>query len=128
VLITSLELDDSFVTRALLLFGRRPVVPNAIDVTSWTGLLESAQRNFELIALMTERIHPNDSYIGRMIRNGKTYIELNEVSTDAKWDRKRRYRTKNITQMYFGDGYCEALAALVDNEGRYSRALGWALS
>jgi hypothetical protein len=111
------RVDETFVTRALRLLERRPSAPDGIDLADWPALIASAQRLYPLLMIEMEKKIPGCGYIGRLIKQTKRHIVLNEVNPEGHWEAKKTWFPRSdITQVEFGDGYTETLATLVAHE------------
>jgi len=109
--------DETFVTRALRLLDRRLLVPDGIDLADWSVLIASAQRLYPLLMIEMEKKIPGCGYIGRLIKQTKRHVVLKEVNPEGHWEAKKTwFPLSDITQVGFGDGYTETLAAWVAHE------------
>ena len=111
--ISAYRVDTTFITRALRLLNRKPILPPEIDLTDWANLLTSVQRQYPLLMIETEKIAPKCGFIGRIIHQTARYVELEEVDMQGEWDEKEQFAFKDITQVAFGNGYISALAYLI---------------
>jgi hypothetical protein len=65
---------------------------------------------YDLLVLHIERESPDVCFIGRRVRQGRGWVDLQEISPDAEWSTKRtRYRLAEISRIDVGDGYSEVL-------------------
>jgi hypothetical protein len=111
--ITEWSVDVSFIPRALRLLGRSPIVPNDVPLDNWPNLVAWASRNYDLITVEREKELPHSLYIGNLGAIKKQALMLREIDADAVWDEKlNKHRWRSITQIGFGNGYSEALAAV----------------
>src|SRR5207244_3608196 len=108
--------DESFISRALRLFGREPVIPVGIDLSDWAGLLTSVQRRYPLLMIETEKKEPGCGFIGRVVKQTARRMVLETVNTQGRWADKQKFAFKDITQVVFDDGYVNALADLIMHE------------
>ena len=111
--IHSYHVDETFVTRALRLLDRKPIVPEGIDLSGWAELLASVQRKYPLVLIETEKKEPGCGFIGRVAKQTTRYAALEKINTKGQWDETEQFAFKDITQVEFDDGYVNALAHLV---------------
>lgn len=114
--VSSWRVDPTFVTRALRLLGRKPVVPEGIGLSDWPLLLASAQQKYPFLMIETEMKAPGCGFIGRVMKQTTRRIHLEEVDPRGYWAGVTKFACKDITQVGFDDGYTTALAALVAAE------------
>ena len=83
-----------FVDQLLTGRGQLPAPPPmpGLDLHSTRRLLDTAAHTAPLVTIHTERDHPDECYIGRLTRQGRHRITLQEIDPDARWTRTRRYR------------------------------------
>lgn len=88
---------------------RRPKKPH-VNVSSIENLLQSASREFPLVAIHLEQVDPDVCWIGRVERIADGRVVLLEIGADAVWDdRPEEYRLNKITRVSFGGEYEDAL-------------------
>lgn len=115
--ISSWRTDETFVPRALRLLERRPALPDGVSLTDWPSLIASAQQQFPLVMIETEKKTPGCGYIGLLVKQTKRHAVLKEVSPKGLWEENETtFASRDITQVKFGDGYIQSLAALVAHE------------
>ena len=111
--ITEWSIDVSFIPRALRLLGRSPIVLNDVPLDNWPGLVVWVLNNYDLVHIEREKERPDSLYIGKLGVIKKQSLMLREIGTDAVWDDEpTKHSWRSITQVGFGGGYSEALAAL----------------
>ncbi|NUP96595.1 MAG: hypothetical protein HUU28_10575 [Planctomycetaceae bacterium] len=100
----------SFVEAVLSKRGeRRPKKPR-VSLRSTSALLSSANRAFPLVTVQTDLVHPDECFIGRVVKVNPMWLSLLEISPQAKWERRPTIlRVGQITRIEFGDGYSAAL-------------------
>lgn len=108
--------DETFVSRALRLLDRTPLLPPEIDLADWASALISVQARYPLLMIEMEKKEPARGFVGRVTKHTAWYVELKKVNTKALWTTKERFAFKDITQVGFGDSYVNALAQLVTKE------------
>ncbi len=111
--ITSFKADKTFITRALQLQGKKPIVPAGIDLTDRRELLESAQQKYPLLNVHTEKIAPDRCFIGRIVKQKTRCITLQTINMKGQWASERRFAFKDITRLEFDTGYVNALSDVI---------------
>lgn len=114
--IRSYRVDKTFVTRALRLMERTPVVPDGVDLTDWESVLASLKNRCPLLLIAMEKKEPGCGFVGQVARQTSRYVKLEEIDTKGRWTRLERFAYKDITQIEFDTGYINALAHLVEYE------------
>src|SRR5258708_6029087 len=114
--IRSYRVDESFVTRALLLMDTKPAVPDSVDLTDWASLLASLKNRFPLLMIEMEQKEPGCGFVGQVARQTSRYVTLEEVDTQGMWAESERFAYKNITQVGVDNGYFNALARLCERQ------------
>jgi len=114
--IRSYRIDKSFVTRALRLLDRTPVIPDGVDLTDWESVLASLKNRCPLLMLETEKKRPGCGFVGQIARQTPRSVKIEEVNTKGIWTKMERFAYKDITQIGFDNGYINALAHLVEHE------------
>ena len=114
--IRSYRVDKTFVTRALRLIERRPVVPDGVDLTDWESVLTSLKNRFSLLMIEMEKKEPGCGFVGQIARQTPRYVKLEKVDTKGRWTKMERFAYKDITQIGFDNGYINALVHLVEHE------------
>jgi hypothetical protein len=106
----------AFIDRALRLLGRIPIAPDGFDLSGWEGLLTSVQSKYPLVTISTEKDAPGCIFIGRLVKHSKRSVVIEAVDLDGHWDGRQEFAYKNITRVDFGDGYVDALVAVMADE------------
>lgn len=114
--IRSYRVDTTFVTRALRLLDRKPIVPTNIDLTDWESLLDSLKNRYPLLMIEMEQKRPGVGFVGQIARQTPRSVRLEEVNPHGEWGKIERFAYKDITQVTFDNGYVNALAQLVEHE------------
>ncbi len=115
--ITEWFVHDGFVTRALRLLERTPIVPSDAPLTDWAALIAWAQPQYPLVQIEAEKKFPGCAYIGRVKTETKHGVLLHELNGDALWDQRlTKHAYASITQVQFASGYIETLMAVSDHE------------
>ncbi len=107
--------EASFISRALRLLGRKPVIPNAFDLSGWGTLLSSVQPHYPLVMISTEKDVPRCVFIGKLREHSARSVVIEAVGVDGHWDGRQEFAYKDITMIDLGDGYVNALAAVMTN-------------
>ena len=82
----------------------------AVDVSSLSLLLSTANRAFQLVTLHREEFDAGICHIGTVTDLTEDRVSLLEIGPDASWDEKpETYRLKEITRVDFGGDYEDAL-------------------
>ena len=118
--IRKVELETTFVPRALAQIGRWPTLPSDLNLTDWPSLLTSANHCFPLLTLKREKKQPSFCSIGQIERLTRSTAHLRLVDTQARWDDVEKFKLAELTQVEFGDGYSAAIMAVLApaEEGR----------
>ena len=111
--IRSYTVDESFISRAMRLLKRKPVMPQGIDLSNWSQLLASSQRLYPLVVIRQEQKDPGCGFFGRMIELTPQYVVLEKVDTKGQWIESEQFAFTDITQVEFDDSYTQALAYLL---------------
>ena len=115
--IRSFQVDETaFIDRALRLLRRTPIVPEAIDLSSWGPLLTWVQSQYPLVTICTEQDAPGCAFIGKLVSHSARSVVVEAVSVSGHWDGQQEFAFKEITMVEFGDGYVNALTALIAHE------------
>ena len=114
--IRAYRIDKTFVTRALRLMERVPVIPEGVDLTDWESVLASLKNRCPLLMLEMEKKEPGCGFVGQIARQTPHYVKLEKVDTKGRWTKMERFRYKDITQIGFDNGYVNALVQLVEHE------------
>jgi hypothetical protein len=101
--------DESFFPRFMEMHPLAVSPPN-VDLDDTRDLLQSAQRQFPLVNIETEQVHPGSCYIGRITALDEDGVVLELVSPAGEWDDEEHYPYETITRIGFGGRYEEALA------------------
>jgi hypothetical protein len=101
--------DESFFPRFMEMHPLAARPPN-VDLDDTRDLLQSAQRQFPLVNIETEQVHPGSCYIGRITALDEDGVVLELVSPAGEWDEEEHYPYETITRIGFGGRYEEALA------------------
>jgi hypothetical protein len=104
----------NFIAEAVVLFEAVPERPRGVDCSNWSILVQTAEIAFPLVTIEGEKRWPGRLLIGRIRARKKRSISMDSIDIDAKWERPRRFRFRDITRVTFGDGYAMALAAVVN--------------
>lgn len=101
---------SNIIGRGLRVKGMIPVAPQNVDLDNGpAALLSSIDAHFPLTVVYTEGKRPDRCFIGRVAKLGNKSMRLREIDPDARWNRTRKYRYKDITRIGFGSGYEETL-------------------
>jgi hypothetical protein len=103
---------DAFLIRALRFKNIAPSGPSGISIASWPALLESLTREFPLFTIHQEWLDSEVCFVGRLATISGGTFGLKEIDPDARWNRSRSYKFKDLTKVDFGGGYEDALARL----------------
>jgi len=114
--IRSYRVDNTFVTRALRLMDRPPLVPVGVDLTDWESVLSSLKNRCPLLMIEMEKKRPGCGFVGQIARQTPKSVKIEKVDTKGKWTKMERFAYKDITQIGFDNGYINALAHLVEHE------------
>ena len=109
----SYQICDSFLSPALRLLERKPVIPDDIDLSNWTELIASLQRKGILVWIEVEKKAPGCGFVGRVVRQTKQFVVLETVDMQGEWAEIEQIAFKDITKVEFAGGYVEALAQLI---------------
>lgn len=119
--IRSYQVDETaFIDRALRLLGRVPIVPDGLDLSGWGPLLNSVQPKYPLVAISTEKDAPRCLFIGRLADRTKRSVVIEAVDVSGHWEGQQEFAYKDITMVDLGDGYVNALAAVMSHEDNLS--------
>lgn len=100
----------TFVELALKKRGYRPPKKPDVNLERTAAILESAGRDFPLLAIHRERAEPGVGSIGRVVGIRRGRAHLLEINPDATWNSQpTRYPLKEITRVSFGGDYEDAL-------------------
>ncbi len=108
--------EASFVSRALRLLGRKPITPNAFDLSDWETLLSSVQPHYPLVTISTEKDAPQCIFIGKLVEYSARSVVIEAVGVDGHWDGRQEFAYKDITMVDLDDGYVNALAAVMTDD------------
>ena len=115
--IRSYRVDDTaFIDRALRLLGRMPVALDAADLSGWRPLLKSVQPQYPLVTIRTEKDAPECAFIGKMVKHSARSVVIEAVDVSGHWDGQQEFAYQDITMIEIGDGYVNALSALMTHE------------
>jgi hypothetical protein len=119
--IRKVEVEKTFIPRALAQLGRWPTLPPDLNLTDWPALLTSAGYAFPLLTLEQERRRPGCCYIGRVERLSPNNAHLRNVDTQSRWDDIEKFKLADLTQVRFDDGYSAALLAVLEPAAKTGR-------
>lgn len=114
--------EASFISRALRLLGRKPVIPDAFDLSGWGPLLSSVHPQYRLVMISTEKDAPGCVFIGKLVEHSARSVVIEAVGVDGHWDGRQEFACKDITMVDLGDGYVNALAAVMANEADVAKS------
>lgn len=115
--IRSYRVDETaFIDRALRLLGRVPIAPDGFDLSGWGTLLSSVQSRYSLVSISTEKDAPRCLFIGRLVKHTKRSVVIEAVDVGGHWEGQQEFAYKDITMLDLGDGYVNALAAVMADE------------
>jgi hypothetical protein len=115
--IHSYRVDEAaFIDRALRLLGRVPIAPDGFDLSGWGLLLSSVQPRYSLVSISTEKDASRCLFIGRLVKHTKRSVVIEAVDVGGHWEGQQEFAYKDITMLDLGDGYVNALAAVMADE------------
>ena len=115
--IRSYQVDEAaFIDRALRLLGRVPIAPDGFDLSGWGPLLSSVQLKYSLVSISTEKDAPGCLFIGRLVKTSRRSVVIEAVDVGGRWEGRQKFAYKDITMLDLGDGYVNALAAVMAHE------------
>lgn len=89
-----------------------PSSPPKISVHSWPEIIKSVSELFPLIVIEQEAIDRDICYIGKLLETRKNGFTLRDIDPNAEWEKKRKYKFKDITKVKFGGRYETVLASV----------------
>lgn len=111
----SVTTTRTFIPRALKLLDRRPIPPTGIDLTNWSTLLATAAAHFPLVWLEMDWQRPGRGYVGRFEKLTRRAVHLRDAEPKGRWGKTEKYPRRRITQVTLGDGYVNALWAVLQH-------------
>jgi len=117
-----IERKDAFMIRALHLKNIAPSKPSGVSLAGWPVLLESLTREFPLFTIHQEWLDSEVCFVGRLATVSVRTFGLKEIDPDARWNRSRSYKFKDLTKVDFGGGYEDALARLAATSTKRRKA------
>ncbi|AKU93891.1 hypothetical protein AKJ09_00555 [Labilithrix luteola] len=109
------KVEDSpratFLGAVLKLRKQKPKAVKKVALDTVDGLLLSASRGWQLVAVHREKVDPDVCEVGRVREaNAKTYV-LHPVDLEGVFERElETFPSRDVTRVDFGNGYEEALA------------------
>lgn len=101
---------SKFAEAALQIRGLKIPAKPPVSITSIEDLLLTASREFPLVTIHRERVHPDECSIGQVRSVERGRLSLLEISPAAQWDEKPEiYRLNQVTRVGFGADYEDAL-------------------
>ena len=111
--ISSYFVNTGFLARALKVLNQKPVIPANIDISNWQNLFKSLEKYPNFVCIQREKIRPNRSYIGEIVKCKPKSVSIDLVDYSAVRRFVKRLRCINITRVDIDSGYLTALTKLV---------------
>lgn len=83
-----------------------------VDLDSTRGLVTSLAAAYPLLTVCVEYDDPDVCFIGAVAKAGKKWLQIDEVTTTARWRGRSRYRYEHISRIDVGGHYETALYAV----------------
>lgn len=101
---------EDFIVAALRKRGECLERAPEVDLSSVTGVLNSASKLFPLVVIELGNKKKGVCFVGKVVDVSKGRLLMLEISPHAVWEKKpSRFWLKDITRVSFGGGYEEAL-------------------